>query len=67
MKKLDVGISGKHKKILQLLYEYETTKEDLEEYKSSRPLLFKIDNLQNILKCKDEEIYFQKKDVGIPP
>jgi hypothetical protein len=41
--------------------EYHTTKEDLEEFKSSRPLLDKIDKLEFEPKDKDEGISLRRK------
>jgi hypothetical protein len=58
---LDVEISNQHKKILRLISEYHATKEDLEDFKSSRPLLDKIGKLEDELKAKDEEISLQRK------
>jgi hypothetical protein len=58
---LDVEISNKHKKILKLMSEYDTTKEDLENFRSSRPLLEKISKLEDELKAKDEEMSLQRK------
>ena len=56
---LDVEISNQHKKILRLISEYHTTKEDLKDFKSSRPLLDKIGKLE-------DELFTKKKDVRIP-
>jgi hypothetical protein len=58
---LDVEISNKHKKFLKLMSEYDTTKEDLEAFKSNRPLLEKIGKLEDELKAKDEEMSLQRK------
>ncbi len=58
---LDIEISNQHKKILKLMSEYHTTKEDLEDFKSSRPLLDKIGKLEDELKAKDEEMSLQRK------
>ncbi len=58
---LDVEISNQHKKILKLMSECHTTKEDLEDFRSSRPLLDKIGKLEDELKAKDEEISLQRK------
>ena len=41
--------------------EYDTTKEDLDDFKSKKPLLDKICKLENELKAKDEEITLQRK------
>ncbi len=58
---LDVEISNQHKKILKLMSEYHTTKEDLEDFRSSRPLLEKIGKLEDELKAKDKEMFLQRK------
>lgn len=46
---------------MRLISEYHTTREDLEDFKSSRPLLDKIGKLEYELKAKDEEISLQRK------
>ena len=61
MKNLEGEWSNWHKKILHVIGEYHTTKEDLEDFKSSRPLLDKIYNLEIGLKDKDEEISLQRE------
>ena len=47
MKNLEGEWSNWHKKILQVISEYHTTKEDLEEFASSMPLLDKLDKLED--------------------
>lgn len=52
IKNLEGEWSNWHKKILHEIGKYHTTKEDLEEFKSSRPLLDKIDRMEFEIKSK---------------
>ena len=63
IKNLESQWSDWHKIIMHVIYEYHTTKEDLEGFKSSRPLIDKINKLELELKAKDEKISLQRQKV----
>jgi hypothetical protein len=56
-------MSDRHRRILSLIGEYQTTQEDLEEFRANRHLLDQIAKLEAEAKAKDEEIALQRKKI----
>ena len=60
---LDKEITKRQGTIRQLIEEYNITTEDLKEYRSSRPLIYKIEELEDLLNEKESEISLLKEDL----
>jgi hypothetical protein len=60
---LDEEISERQEKIRQIVDEYNTTKNDLEEYRRNRPLRESVKRLTNTLSDKENEIILLEKDL----
>lgn len=59
--RLEVAIVDQQKRAINEIRNYHTTKEDLEEFKASKPLLSKIDELEDDMLFRDETIYSQRQ------
>ena len=60
---LDKETTKRQGTIRQLIEQYNITAEDLEEYRSSRPLTYKIEELEDVLNEKESEISLLKEDL----
>jgi chromosome segregation ATPase len=63
LESLDKEISETQEKIRQIIDEYNTTKNDLEEYRRNRPLRESVNRLTNTLIDKENEIFLLEKDL----
>jgi chromosome segregation ATPase len=60
---LDKKISERQGQIRQIIDEYDTTKNDLEEYRRNRPLRESVNKLRNTVYDKESEILLLEKDL----
>jgi flagellar biosynthesis chaperone FliJ len=63
LESLDKEISETQEKLRQIIDEYNTTKNDLEEYRRNRPLRESVNRLTNTLIDKENEIFLLEKDL----
>ena len=60
---LDKEISERQGQIRQIIDEYDTTKNDLEEYRRNRPLRESVNRLTNTVYDKENEIFLLEKEL----
>lgn len=63
LESLDKEASERQEKIRQIIDEYNTTKNDLDEYRRNRPLRESVNKLRNTLIDKESEILLLEKDL----
>jgi chromosome segregation ATPase len=63
LESLDKETSERQEKIRQIMLEYNTTKNDLEEYRRNRPLRESVNRLTNTVIDKENEIFLLEKEL----